>query len=190
MLANLELTDHSFGEDLRALRKSRGMTLADLAVKLGRSVGWMSQVERGLSKPTIEELRKIVAQLDAPISLFFGRPESPECEHGRVVRANSRRQLGWAEVGLSEELLSPDLTDDFEMLRSSFEPGASLDKFVQRPTQEVGYLVQGKLRMWIGEDVFDLNVGDSFRIRNEKFKWQNPYAETAVAIWVIAPPIY
>jgi quercetin dioxygenase-like cupin family protein len=150
----------------------------------------MSQVERGLSKPTIDELRAIVSELDAPISLFFGRPEAPPQEQGRVVRADSRRQLGWAEVGLSEELLSPDLTDDFEMLRSSFEPGAKLGEFVKRPTQEVGYLVQGKLRMWIGEAVFDLSAGDSFRIRDEKFKWHNPYDETAVAIWVIAPPVY
>lgn len=190
MLTDLQLADQSFGEDLRALRKSRGVTLVDLAAKLDRSVGWMSQVERDLSIPTIDEFRAIVLHLDAPISLFFGRPEAPLNEQGRVVRANSRRQLGWAEVGLSEELLSPDLTDDFEMLRSVFEPGAKLVDFVERKTQEVGYLVQGRLRMWIGDDVFDLKEGDSFRIRNEKFKWENPYSETAIAVWVIAPPVY
>ena len=190
MLADLQLADQSFGEDLRALRKSRGVTLAEMAAKLDRSVGWMSQVERDLSKPTIDEFRAIVLHLDAPISLFFGRPEAPMNEQGRVVRANSRRQLGWAEVGLSEELLSPDLTDDFEMLRSEFKPGAKLTEFVARGTQEVGYLTKGRLRLWIGDEVFDLAEGDSFRIRDEKFKWENPYSETAVAIWVIAPPIY
>ncbi|HET9538276.1 MAG TPA: helix-turn-helix transcriptional regulator, partial [Mesorhizobium sp.] len=43
--------------DLRALRKARGLTLTELALTLGRSVGWLSQVERGLSIPSIADLR-------------------------------------------------------------------------------------------------------------------------------------
>ena len=39
----------SLGADLRALRKARGVTLAELAADLNRSVGWLSQVERDLS---------------------------------------------------------------------------------------------------------------------------------------------
>ena len=34
----------TLGVDLRALRKSRGVTLTDLSEKMGRSVGWLSQV--------------------------------------------------------------------------------------------------------------------------------------------------
>ncbi|TIP87616.1 MAG: helix-turn-helix transcriptional regulator, partial [Mesorhizobium sp.] len=37
--------------DIRALRRARGLTLAEIGLKLGRSVGWVSQVERGLSIP-------------------------------------------------------------------------------------------------------------------------------------------
>ena len=38
----------TLGADLRALRKSRGLTLQDMADAMGRSVGWLSQVERDL----------------------------------------------------------------------------------------------------------------------------------------------
>ena len=49
----------TLGADLRALRKARGITLADLAGTLGRSVGWLSQVERDLSDVSVTDLRQI-----------------------------------------------------------------------------------------------------------------------------------
>ena len=47
-----------------------------------------------------------------------------------------------------------------------------------------------QLDMMIGGRDFTLNAGDSFRIWGEAYKWANPYSEPAVAIWVIAPPVY
>ena len=180
----------SIGADLRSLRKSRGMTLADLAEQVGKSVGWVSQVERDISHPSIDDLRQLPDAVSVPISIFFGQSPARADEFGRIVRAGMRRSIGGGEIGLREELLSPDLTDDFEMVRSVFEPGASLPKAVTRATQEVGYLVSGKLTLWISGDKFDLEAGDSFRIRGEPFRWENPYDNAAVTIWVIAPPVY
>lgn len=180
----------SLGADLRSIRKARGKTLAELAAQLDRSVGWMSQVERDISAPTIEELRVLAATLDVSVSIFFGQSAARAEEEGRVVRAAARRKIGGGAVGLVEELLSPDLTDDFEVVHSEFAPGAKMVDFVQRPTQEVGYIVSGSLRMWIGDQVFDLAAGDSFRVRGEQFRWENSRTEKAVAIWVIAPPVY
>ena len=43
-------------------------------------------------------------------------------------------------------------------------------------------------------DVPGIRVSESgierIRIRGESFRWANPYDEPAVAIWVIAPPVY
>ena len=47
------------GSDIRALRRSRNWTLADLAEQLDRSVGWLSQVERNVSEPSLDDIRKI-----------------------------------------------------------------------------------------------------------------------------------
>ncbi len=44
--------------------------------------------------------------------------------------------------------------------------------------------------MWIGERRFDLKPGDSFRFKGERHRWRNPGLEPAIAIWVIAPPVY
>ena len=183
-------TTGTLGVDLRALRKSRGITLTELSEKMGRSVGWLSQVERDISSPTINELSQLAKEFQVPLSLFFGSTEAKANEVGKIVRKSARRKIGGGEIGLVEELLSPDLTDDFEVLRSVFSPNAKLENVVVRPTQEVGYVVSGNLNLWIENEMFELEPGDSFRIRGEQFKWANPNDENAVVIWVIAPPIY
>jgi len=180
----------SLGADLRALRKARGFTLQGLADRLGRSVGWLSQVERGLSEPSISDLRQLAEALDVSVSSLFRVDTQQEDGAGYVVRANSRRPIGSRKAGLVEYLLSPDLTDDFEVVHSTFEPGAKLTWELARPTQEVGFIVSGRLKLWISGRLFELEVGDSFRVRGEAYRWENPYAEPCSAVWVIAPPVY
>lgn len=189
MLQKLPSEAATLGADLRALRKARGRTLQDMADAVGRSVGWISQVERGLSEPGVTDLRHLARSLDVSVSSLFRAGTVPD-EEGYVVRGGARRPIGSREAGLVEELLSPDLTDDFEMVHSTFEPGSQIIEPVTRPTQEVGYVVEGRLDMWINGRTYCLNVGDSFRVRGEPFRWMNPYDEPCVAIWVIAPPVY
>ncbi|MEL6959346.1 MAG: helix-turn-helix domain-containing protein [Pseudomonadota bacterium] len=189
MIHDMPAESRTLGADLRALRKSRGLTLADLGEALGRSVGWLSQVERDMSEPSISDLRQMARALDVSMSSLF-RSAAPEDEQGIIVRSDARRPIGSRAAGLVEELLSPDLTDDFEMVHSTFEPGGEIAEPVTRPTQEVGYIVSGRLDLWIDGKTFSLKQGDSFRIRGEPFRWMNPYAAPCVAIWVIAPPVY
>lgn len=190
MLHSLPEDLGTLGADIRALRKSRGLTLAGMAAQLGRSVGWLSQVERDKSEPSISDLRQIARVLDVPMSMLFGRSVAASDEAGYVVRAGARRRMGSDEDGLLEELLSPDLTDDFEVVHSTFQPGARMQAPQTRPTQELGYVVSGRLDLTIGAHRFTVGPGDSFRIRGEMHHWANPYDDPVVAIWVIAPPVY
>lgn len=182
--------DRLLAGDIRALRKARGLTLAEIALKLGRSVGWVSQVERGLSIPSLSDLRAFASLFDVPISLFFSHDVPVEEERGVVVRAGSRRSLGTSESGLVEELLSPDLGGSFEMLRSVFAPGAELKTEARRPTEEAGYVASGTFEIEIDGVWHRLGEGDSFRFEGKPFRWRNPGVEPAVIIWVVSPPVY
>ncbi|MEL7212976.1 MAG: XRE family transcriptional regulator [Pseudomonadota bacterium] len=180
------MTTTSLGADLRALRKSRRMTLQSLADDLGKSVGWLSQIERDLSTPDPTDLEAMADALDVSKDLLTTRPG----EDGIVVRADARRPIGNRVAGLTEELLSPDLTDDFQAVHSVFDPGAARDDSVRRGTQELAYIVAGRLDVWLDGEKFSLSEGDSFRMRGQRFRWANPYETPAVAIWIIAPPVY
>ena len=182
--------DRQVGADIRALRKSRELTLADLAGRIGRSVSWLSQVERGQAEPGISDLRRIAAIFDVPLGFLFRNDDGPAEERGRVVRAAGRRTLGNVAEGLTEELLSPDLGGSFEMFRSVFAPGTELPQPILRQTEEAGYVVAGELDLKIGGHWFRLRPGDSFRFDHEPYQWRNPGDVPAVVIWVVAPPIY
>lgn len=178
------------GSDIRALRIVRDLTLKELAQTLERSVGWISQVERGLSEPSMKDLRAMARIFDVPLSMFFGATDGPEEERGQVVRGGARREIGERDEGLIESLVSPDLTDDFEVIHSTFLPGSALDDPKQRATTEVAYLVSGRLDIFIGDQRFTIEAGDSFRIKGSEYRWANPYDDPACAIWVISPPVY
>ena len=177
------------GNDIRALRQGRGWTLAELARRLDRSVGWLSQVERGASEPSLNDIRQIADLFTLPVSFFFSHsPPSDEADF--IVRAGDRRIMSDDDTGMKEELLSPDLGGSFEMVRSVFAPGSGLQKPLRRPTEEAGYVVSGCLTLTIDGRTFSLNAGDSFSFAGEAFQWRNSGEEDAVVIWIIAPPIY
>ena len=177
------------GSDIRALRRSRNWTLNDLAEQLNRSVGWLSQVERDVSEPALDDIRNIAALFSLPVSFFFSDGADSD-EAAYIVRSGTRRVMTDTPKGLAESLLSPDLGGAFEIIHSVFAPGAACPEPFVRPTEEAGYVLEGKLVLFIDGVRFELNPGDSFRFAGEKITWVNEGAVNAVLIWVIAPPVY
>ena len=184
------LGDVRLGEEIRKLRKARSRSISDLAAAIGRSISFVSQLERGRAAPSISDLKGIAQLLGVPMGWFFAHDNENPDERGKVVRASQRRQLGMVTSGLTEELLSPDIGGAFETFLSTFQPGAELSAFSRRETEEEGYLVKGTLDLWIGKRRYRLIAGDSFRIVGERFRWANPGDEPATVVWVISPPTY
>ena len=64
------------------LRKARGLTLSQMAESMGKSVGWLSQVERDLSTPTAEDIAELAKTLDVSEAIFGLKETIPEIEQG------------------------------------------------------------------------------------------------------------
>jgi transcriptional regulator with XRE-family HTH domain len=179
------------GDDIRALRKSRNLTLKDLADALGRSAGWLSQIERGNTTPSVHDLGRIGEQFDLSISFFFRSSSRRPEEQGIILRAPDRMPIGSNETGLVEELLSPSLSGAFEMVKSTFAPHSSSGGMMPvRPKEDGGVLISGRLSMTIGTLDVTLEPGDSFQFSGTEYCWRNDGDEPAVVIWVISPPVY
>ncbi|MCE6950821.1 helix-turn-helix domain-containing protein [Cereibacter sphaeroides] len=184
------MSDHVGGE-IRALRRARGMTLQQMATALGRSVGWLSQIERDHGTPSVHDLGRIAALFDLNISFFFRASRQDPGEHGRIVRAAHRSRIGSPCSGLTEELLSPGLTGAFEMIRSVFAPHSKSEGLRRRRDKEDGgVLISGRLILRIGGLTAELSPGDSFQFTDEDYAWENPGDEPAEVIWIVSPPIY
>ncbi len=180
----------ALGDEIRKLRKARAKTLAEISSAIGRSISFISQLERGRAEIPISDLKRIALTLGVPLDWFFLESERPAAEVGRVVRAGGRRRLGSVAGGLTEESLSPSIGGAFEMFLSTMSPGATFEAKSTRGTEEEGFLVSGQLNLWIGAHPFSLSAGDSFRIANEPYRWENPSEVDAVVIWVISPPAF
>ncbi|WP_414953731.1 helix-turn-helix domain-containing protein [Caballeronia eucalypticola] len=180
----------ALGAEIRKLRKARSKTLAEIALATGRSISFISQLERGNAEMSISDLRRVAQTLGVPLGWFFVSETKPTAEVGRVVRAAGRRRLGSATDGLVEELLSPNIGGAFETFLSTFAAGASLPEAALRDTEEEGYVVKGELNIWIGGNHFEVSTGDSFRIAREEFRWANRGHVDAIVVWVISPPTY
>jgi transcriptional regulator with XRE-family HTH domain len=178
------------GHDIRALRKTRCLTLRDLAGQLNRSVGWLSQVERGHTTPSIPDLKRIADIFGLTISFFFRSADRDSAERGLIQRAEDRMAIGALSEGLSEELLSPSLGGSFEMIQSTFAPGARGAGNQSEAREDGGVLIHGQLSLTIGTLTTTLNEGDSFQFKGLPYEWHNPGDIPARVIWVVSPPIY
>ena len=186
----LERIDRRIARDLRALRRARSLTLAQMSESIGRSVGWLSQVERGISMPTLADLSRLADTFGVPMTLFFSREQQAEPEREVIVRANARRNLGSIEPGLEEELLLPVLGGSFEMRRRVFAPGSASDQHAGRDTEEAGYVIAGEIDIEVDGVCHTLQAGDSFRYKGKTMRWRNCGDEDAVVVWVMSPPVY
>lgn len=184
--------DPGIGGKLRLLRRSRQITLQDLAAKSGLSIGYLSQVERDLSSPSVKALRDIATVLGVNISWFFEAPEPAETgERQFIVREGNRRHLRFRS-GITDSLLTPSLNGQIELLLSRFEAGASSgEEPYTHQGEEAGMVIHGQLELWIGTEHFLLAEGDSFNFQSTlPHRYRNPGDTEAVVIWSITPPSY
>ena len=140
-----DLESLRIAHQIRDLRKAKGITLQQMAVRIGRSLGYVSQVERGVSILPIPVLQRISEVLGVQITWFF-HSDSPQAieELGHVVRASARRELSFAGTGIHEQLLSPSLSGSLLMLLTRIEPLARSDAQQRtRKGEEAGYIQSG-----------------------------------------------
>lgn len=146
------------GEKIRNKRLEKNLTLKDLADKTELTQGFLSQVERELTEPSITSLRRIALALEVPIFYFL----MDEDKTNPVVRKDERKILQFPDSHMSFELLSPNLNRNIEMMMAKLEPGAcTCEEPLTHPGEENILVVQGKMKIQIGEDIYYLDEGDS-----------------------------
>jgi transcriptional regulator with XRE-family HTH domain len=191
-IQNLVKIDTRIGSEIKNLRRARDVTLDALSEASGLSKGYLSQIERGLSSPSIKALYNISRALGVTRSWFFPTENAQESElRDLVVRSTSRRSLTFVG-GITDELLSPNLGRQLELLRCTFLPGsASGQEPYRHQGEEAGIVISGELTMWVGDQTVLLKDGDSFAFESDiPHRYANLSDRECVVIWAITPPSY
>jgi len=177
--------DQRLGETIRLMRQRAGLSIQEVAKRTGLSTGMISQVERALATPSVRTLRLLSIALGVPISYFFEDHE-PVSPARYIVRKNDRRLLRLTASGVVKEALTPAETGEIEFYELTLNPGGSSGTdFVRHTGEKAGYVLAGKLRLWLDHEAHVLEPGDSFRFPSTvPHMFDNPTQQVARVIWV------
>jgi transcriptional regulator with XRE-family HTH domain len=175
MIHNTQL-DERIASRARAMRLSLGLTLDDLAELSGVSRAMISKVERGEVSPTAVLLGRLANALQTTLSDFF----KDETVGGPLVRAGDQPvwrdpATGYLRRNVTANHAGLDIVDVV------LPPGATVtyDNAVQpQGVSQVVWVLDGRLRMELGGEAYDLVTGDSLAMRLDRpTRYQNISAQ-------------
>jgi transcriptional regulator with XRE-family HTH domain len=179
--------DLAVGNRVRLLRKARGRSLKEVAVRAGLSAGFLSQIERGLSSASVRALARIADALDAGIADIFPSDNGGDDVNRIVARVRDRRRIDMHQTGTIKELVTPfNQSPHLDIYIITLEPGGSsgADPYVHDGA-EAGFVLDGGIELIVEGRKFILGEGDSFRFNsNRPHQFRNAGDRTARAVWV------
>ena len=176
----------NLGMRIREKRLEQKMSIKELASRTGLTSGFISQIERDQTEPSITSLRKVAEALDVAIFHFFIEESSQNC----VVRRNERQMIKFPHSHLTYELLSPDLNRQMEMFFATLEVGASTcEEPLSHKGEEVLLVLKGSMEIEISNETHSLEEGDSiYYFASEPHRIENTGDKELEFISTITPP--
>jgi transcriptional regulator with XRE-family HTH domain len=182
------------GERLRAERQRRGMTMREIARRVGVSPSLISQIERDKVNPSVSTLWGLVTVLGLTMGDLFSdvetpQPVSPPTALPGPVTSPGARALIKLETGVRWERLTAVSDPTVEFLFVVYPPGASScdeDSLIRHGGKEFGYVVSGRLGVRVGFDEYEL--GPEMAISFDSSSPHRLWAigdQPATAIWVV-----
>src|SRR5579859_2138010 len=190
------------GPRLRLAREERQLSVRELARRIGCSASLISQIERGVSVPSVGVLYSLATELDTSLDhLLFGadpsrrpglviEPAAREPEPGPCIvqRAGGRNIIDLAS-GVRWERLTPGADAMTDFLEVIYSPGGhSTDE--RRPLRhdghEYGLVISGTLQANVGFESYELGPGDSIAFDSSTpHEYLNKTGDVVRAIWVV-----
>ncbi len=203
------------GSLIRRERQNQGLSLRELARRVGVSASMLSQVETGRTRPSVSTIYAIATELGLSIDALLSDKEAavatatavasasagPRVRRGPVgtsaaaadlasqlVRPEQRRKLE-LESGVTWELLSDLLPHLVDFMFVTYEPGgrsSSSGKLMRHTGTEFAFLLRGKLKIQVGFDEYVLQAGDALAFdSSEPHLLVNEGTEPAEGIWFV-----
>ena len=188
------------GARLRLGRERTGMSLRELARRVGVSPSLVSQIERNHVKPSVGTLYSVANELGLLLDDLFrdgepgpskdarARGQAAGGASGPVQRHSGRKAIRLA-AGVRWERLTSAPDKEVEFIYVVYDVGGASceeDALVRHGGKEYAYMISGRLGVRIGFEEFELRPGDSI-----SFDAQSPHRlwtigrKPAVAIWVV-----
>lgn len=174
------------GKKLKDLRVVNGLTQAELADRAELSKGFISQLERNLTSPSITTLMDLLQCLGTNISDFFYEEKEGPIVFGKddYFEKNDpelKNQIRWIIPNAQKNMMEPILL--------TLEAGGSTYPDNAHEGEEFGYVIRGSITIHVGSKVYTAKSGESFYFISDKTHYLKS-RHGAQLLWVTSPPSF
>ena len=174
------------GAKIRELRILKGLTQEELADRAELSKGFISQVERDLTSPSIATLMDILQCLGTTIGEFFNEAPEEQIVFGRQdyfekTDADCRNNIKWIIPNAQKNVMEP--------IFLTLEAGGSTYPDNPHEGEEFGYVLSGSLSIHLGNRVYKAKKGESFYYTPDRKHYLTSKSGASI-LWVSAPPSF
>ncbi len=183
MSENFVTEGENLGARLRARRKAIGKTMQQVADEASLTIGFISQIERGISTPSLASLYNVAKALDASVDMFVSRV--PTRHHAVVTHAGERQTYKIDGTSRFYEFLERGFPEAKLNACLSHVPPGHASEMMSHEGEDFVYLVSGEMLYEVDGVQYDLRAGDTLHFDSRKpHRGTNTGTDTAIELWV------
>ena len=178
----------NIGQKVRELRIAKNLTQEELADRSELSKGFISQLERDLTSPSIATLVDILQCLGTNLNEFFSDDEEEQVVFGdedyfEKKDTDLKNTIEWIIPNAQRNMMEP--------IRLTLAPGGATYPDLPHEGEEFGYVLQGSVKIHVGNKVYKAKKGESFYFTpHAKHYIEASSSSGARLIWVSTPPSF
>lgn len=174
------------GKKLKELRQQNDLTLEDLASRSELTKGFLSQVERNLTTPSIPTLADILEALGTNLSEFFH--EEPE---NQIVFSTQDFFEDEQEDYTIEWVVPNAQKNEMEPILLTLHPHKKSHELSAHHGEEFGYVLKGNITLVRGNKKYKLKAHETFYLDGTKGHYLYNHGSTdAKVLWITTPPMF
>lgn len=175
----------NIGEKIKRLRLENSLTQEELANRCELSKGFISQLERDMTSPSIASLVDLLESLGTNLKDFFSETE----EEKIVFKSSDASESIDEEAGHEVHWLIPNAQKNMmEQIMLIIKPGGRYGEDTPHQGEEFGYVISGCVTIRLGHKLYKAKKGDSFCYKANCHHTIENLGKTEVKILMVATP--
>ncbi len=177
----------NIGHKIKQLRKQKNLTLEELASRCELTKGFLSQLERDLSSPSIATLNDILEALGSSLPEFF----SEENVSDKVVFKKNDFFEDEKENYSVTWIVPNSQKNEMEPILLTIPSNGESFEMAPHSGEEFGYVLEGSVILEMGSKSYSVKRGETFYLHGKEFhKIKNDNKKPAKILWVSTPPLF
>ena len=174
------------GAKIKRIRLSNQLTLEELANRSELTKGFLSQLERDLTSPSVATLENILEALGTNLKDFFSEDEDEQ-----IVFSKDDFFENIQDDYKISYIIPNAQKNEMEPIMITIEAGGKYLEEEPHEGEEFGYVLSGSIILHLGDKSYKVRKNESFYFKPRANHYiSNNGKTTAKVIWISTPPTF